>query len=141
MLAEDNVINQKVALKILERMGYQADVANNGKEAVDAVARQTYDVVLMDVQMPEMDGVQATAQIRAQFGDYRPWIVALTANALEGDRDRYIGVGMDDYISKPINVDELAKALAQAVQRTLPAPRAGLTLPDKMTETDVLRIL
>ena len=71
----------------------------------------------------------------------RPWIVALTANALEGDRDRYIGVGMDDYISKPINVDELAKALAQAVQRTLPAPRAGLTSPDKITETDVLRIL
>ncbi len=141
LLAEDNVINQKVALKILERMGYQADVANNGKEAVDAVARQTYDVVLMDVQMPEMDGVQATAQIRARFGDNRPWIVALTANALEGDRDRYIGVGMDDYISKPINVDELAKALAQAVQRTLDPPRAGLTLPDKMTETDALRIL
>ena len=141
LLAEDNVINQKVALKILERMGYQADVAHNGKEAVDAVARQTYDVVLMDVQMPEMDGVQATAQIRAQFGDNRPWIVALTANALEGDRERYIGVGMDDYISKPINVDELAKALAQSMLRTLPAPRAGLDLPDTMTKTDTLRIL
>ncbi len=141
LLAEDNVINQKVALKILERMGYQADVAHNGKEAVDAVARQTYDVVLMDVQMPEMDGVQATAHIRAQLGDNRPWIVALTANALDGDRERYIGVGMDDYISKPINVDELAKALAQSMLRTLPAPRAGLNLPDTMTKTDTLRIL
>ena len=141
LLAEDNVVNQKVALKILERMGYRADIANNGKEAVEAVARQIYDVVLMDVQMPEMDGVQATAKIRAQFGDNRPWIVAVTANALEGDRDRYIGVGMDDYISKPINVGELAKALAQAVQRTLNPPRAGLTSPDKMTETDALRIL
>ena len=141
LLAEDNIINQKVALKILERMGYQADVAHNGKEAVDAVARQTYDVVLMDVQMPEMDGVQATAHIRAQLGDNRPWIVALTANALDGDRERYIGVGMDDYISKPINVDELAKALEQAMLRTLPAPRAGLNLPDTMTKTDTLRIL
>jgi CheY-like chemotaxis protein len=122
-------------------MGYQADVAHNGKEAVDAVTRQTYDVVLMDVQMPEMDGVQATAQIRARFGDNRPWIVALTANALEGDRDRYIGVGMDDYISKPINVEELAKALAQAMPRTFPAPGAGPNLPDTMTETDTLRIL
>ncbi len=114
---------------------------HNGKEAVDAVARQTYDVVLMDVQMPEMDGVQATAKIRDQFGDNRPWIIALTANALEGDRERYIGVGMDDYLSKPIKVEELAKALAQAMLRTLPAPRAALDLPDTMTKTDTLRIL
>ncbi len=117
LLAEDNVINQRVALKILERMGYRADVASNGKEAVEAVERQPYDVILMDVQMPEMDGVQATAKIRELLGDQRPWIIALTANALEGDRERYIGVGMDDYISKPIRVEALAQALANASSR------------------------
>ncbi len=117
LLAEDNVVNQKVALKILEKLGYRADVASNGKEAVQAVERQSYDVILMDVQMPEMDGVQATAKIREKFGDDRPWIIALTANALEGDRERYIGVGMDDYTSKPIRVEVLAQALANAAGR------------------------
>ncbi len=114
LLAEDNLVNQKVALKILERMGHRADVVANGKEAVGAVVRQTYDVVLMDVQMPEMDGIEATTIIRDRLGDNRPWIVALTANALHGDRERYLGVGMDDYISKPIKVEELTEALAQA---------------------------
>jgi PAS domain S-box-containing protein len=114
LLAEDNVVNQKVALKILDRMGYRADVAANGRESVEAVARQTYDVVLMDVQMPEMDGIEAAAKIRAQLGDESPWIIALTANALEGDRERYLGVGMDDYVSKPIRVDELVRALTHA---------------------------
>jgi CheY-like chemotaxis protein len=114
LLAEDNVVNQKVALKILERMGYRADVAANGREVVQALERQVYDIVLMDVQMPEMDGIEATAKIRARFGERRPWIIALTANALEGDRERYLGVGMDDYISKPLRVEELAQALIRA---------------------------
>jgi CheY-like chemotaxis protein len=114
LLAEDNIVNQKVALKILERLGYRADVAANGKEAVQAVQRQPYDVILMDVQMPEMDGVEATTIIRDRFADRRPWIIALTANALQGDRERYLGVGMDDYISKPIRVEQLANALARA---------------------------
>jgi CheY-like chemotaxis protein len=114
LLAEDNVVNQKVALKILDRMGYRADVASNGSEAVEAVERQTYDVVLMDVQMPEMDGVEATARIREQRGENRPRIIALTANALEGDKEKYLGVGMDDYLSKPIKIEELARALARS---------------------------
>lgn len=114
LLTEDNVVNQKVALKMLERMGYRADVASNGYEAVQAMLRQTYDVVLMDIQMPEMDGIEATTKIREQLGESRPWIIALTANALQGDRERYLGVGMDDYLSKPIRVDELERALRNA---------------------------
>jgi CheY-like chemotaxis protein len=114
LLAEDNVVNQKVALKMLERMGYRADVAANGCEAVQALERQLYDVVLMDVQMPEMDGVEATTKIRDRLGENRPWIIALTANALEGDRERYLGVGMDDYISKPLRIEALASALTHA---------------------------
>ena len=113
LLAEDNVVNQKVALKILDRMGYRADVASNGKEAVEAVKRQPYDVVLMDVQMPEMDGVEATTRIREQQGENRPWIIALTANALQGDKEKYLGVGMDDYLSKPIKLEELSGALSR----------------------------
>jgi CheY-like chemotaxis protein len=114
LLAEDNVVNQKVALKILDRMGYRADVAANGKEAVEAVKRQPYDVVLMDVQMPEMDGVEATTRIREEQGENRPWIIALTANALQGDRERYLGVGMDDYLSKPIKPEDLSRALRRS---------------------------
>jgi signal transduction histidine kinase/DNA-binding response OmpR family regulator len=117
LLAEDNVVNQKVALKILNRMGYRADVACNGKEAVEAVERQRYDVVLMDVQMPEMDGLEATNKIRENLGEKHPWIIALTANALQGDREKYLGIGMDDYLSKPIRVDELAKALSHAASQ------------------------
>jgi signal transduction histidine kinase/CheY-like chemotaxis protein len=118
LLAEDNVVNQKVAIKILDRMGYRVDVASNGKEAVDALERQSYDVVLMDVQMPEMDGLEATSLIRQKLGERQPWIIALTANALHGDREKYLGVGMDDYLSKPIRVDELAKVLSRAAKQT-----------------------
>jgi CheY-like chemotaxis protein len=116
LLAEDNAINQKVALRILERMGYRADVAANGLEAVDAVRRQPYDVVLMDVQMPELDGLEATRRIVAGAEDLpwrRPWIIAMTANAMQGDREICLAAGMDDYISKPIRTEQLAAALAQ----------------------------
>lgn len=116
LVAEDNAVNQKVALKILDRMGYRADVVSNGREALQAVERQSYDAILMDVQMPEMDGIEATANIHDRFGETRPWIIALTANALDGDRERYLGVGMDDYISKPIRIDGLAAALVQAFE-------------------------
>ncbi len=112
LLAEDNVVNQKVALRMLDRMSYSAEVANNGLEALEALRQTEYDVVLMDVQMPEMDGMKATTQILAEWGaDNRPTIIAMTANALSGDRERFLAVGMDDYISKPVSVQELNRAL------------------------------
>ncbi|HEX8990288.1 MAG TPA: GAF domain-containing protein [Anaerolineales bacterium] len=111
LLAEDNAVNQKLALRLLEQMGYRADVASNGLEAVESVQRQTYDVILMDVQMPEMDGLDATRAIRKLKGVQQPRIVAMTANAMQGDREMCIAAGMDDYVSKPIRVAELSQAL------------------------------
>jgi CheY-like chemotaxis protein len=118
LLAEDNLLNQKLALKILERMGYKADVAGTGREVLEAVQRQTYDVVLMDVQMPEMDGLEATRQIRQRWPNPAgPRIIAMTANAMQGDREICLAAGMDDYVSKPIQVTELQAALEHAGQQ------------------------
>jgi GAF domain-containing protein/CheY-like chemotaxis protein len=118
LLAEDNVVNQKLALRLLQQMGYRADLASNGLEAVESVRRQTYDVVLMDVQMPEMDGLEATRRIRSTMPDgARPRIVAMTANAMQGDRDMCIEAGMDDYLTKPIRVDRLVEALSNVTPR------------------------
>jgi PAS domain S-box-containing protein len=118
LLAEDNVINQKVALKLLGRLGYRADLAGNGSEVLEALDRQTYDVVFMDIQMPEMDGNEATAHIREDYPkDKQPHIIAMTAHALEGDREKYLGRGMDDYVSKPIRVEELIQAIEIAAQK------------------------
>ena len=112
LLAEDNVVNQKLALRILQQMGYRADLASNGIEAIESVERQTYDVVLMDVQMPEMDGLEASRRITSKFKPgQRPRIVAMTANAMQGDREECLGAGMDDYVTKPIRVDALVEAL------------------------------
>ena len=114
LLAEDNVVNQKLALRLLQQMGYRADVASNGVEAIECVQRQTYDVVLMDVQMPEMDGLEASRAITTRWGaGERPRIVAMTANAMQGDRELCIAAGMDDYVTKPIRVDQLVDALTQ----------------------------
>jgi PAS domain S-box-containing protein len=112
LLAEDHATNQKLALMLLQRLGYRADVAANGLEAIEALERQAYDVVLMDVQMPEMDGLEATRRIRRQWpGEQGPYIVAMTANAMEGDREECLAAGMDDYVSKPIRVEALVGAL------------------------------
>ena len=119
LLAEDNVVNQKLALRLLQQMGYRADLASNGVEAVESVARQRYDVVLMDVQMPEMDGLEASRRISAQLTtDKRPRIIAMTANAMQGDREACLAAGMDDYVTKPIRVGALVEALLAATART-----------------------
>ena len=112
LVAEDNVVNQKVALRMLEKLGCRADVAANGLEAVAAVERVPYDLVLMDCQMPELDGYAATRSIRAkEKNGHRMVIVAMTANAMEGDRDRCLTVGMDDYLPKPVSSKNLEKIL------------------------------
>ncbi len=115
LLAEDNVVNQKVVLLQLKQLGYGADVAANGIEVLEALQRQPYDVVLMDVQMPEMDGLEATRIIRQQWSpELCPQIIAITANAMAEERDKCLEVGMDNFITKPMKVPELAQALQQA---------------------------
>lgn len=115
LLAEDNLINQKVAVRILSKLGYTAEVAANGLEAIKMMELRTFDLVFMDMQMPEMDGLEATQEIRSRWaGDtYRPVIVAMTANALKEDRDRCLAAGMDDYLSKPITKEDIARMILQ----------------------------
>jgi CheY-like chemotaxis protein len=114
LVAEDSAVNRRLALALLAKLGYQADMVENGREALDAVERKAYDVVLMDVQMPELDGLEASRRIRDRFGSSGgPRIIAMTANAMEGDREECFAAGMDDYLSKPIRLDDLSRALAR----------------------------
>jgi CheY-like chemotaxis protein len=112
LLAEDNAVNQKVALRFLERMGYNADAVGNGIEVVNAFQTRDYDLILMDLQMPEMDGLEASRRIRRTLpAERQPKIIALTANAMQGDREICLDAGMDDYISKPVKMHEIVAAI------------------------------
>ena len=125
LLAEDNAINQKVALRLLERLGYGADVVGDGRQVLARLDHAAYDVILMDVQMPEMDGLEASRAICARWAaSERPRIIAMTAEAMQGDRDKCLAAGMDDYIVKPVTLDRLAAALAKC------RPLAAATAPE-----------
>jgi CheY-like chemotaxis protein len=114
LVAEDNAVNQQLAALLLEKIGYRTDIVANGLEALEALERRTYDVVLMDVQMPEMDGLEASRRIHRQWPEgKRPRIIAVTANALAEEREMCLAAGMDDYVSKPIRMDELVTALGR----------------------------
>jgi PAS domain S-box-containing protein len=128
LLAEDIPVNQKVALRMLHKLGYQADVVANGLEVLDALQRQPYDLVFMDVQMPYMDGLEATRRIRCELS--RPsqeplWIIAMTAHAMQGDREQCLNAGMDDYISKPISMESLTAALMRVTHQQSPRLNAA----------------
>ncbi|MBL0375299.1 response regulator [Rhizobium sp. KVB221] len=128
LLADDNMVNRKLGSKILANLGYAPDLANDGRQAVDACRAKSYDLILMDIEMPEMDGLEATKEIRRQAAEPMSYFVALTANAMTGDRERYLSEGMDDYLSKPIRLEDLLACLERAGryrgQRVL--RRAGL---------------
>jgi CheY-like chemotaxis protein len=116
LLAEDNPVNQRVATLILQRLGYRVEVAANGREAVEAVAARPYDLVLRDLQMPEMDGLEATRTILGRTGQPRPRIVAMTANASSDDRERCLQAGMADFLAKPVRPADLRRVLAATPQ-------------------------
>ena len=126
LLAEDNAINQKLALQMLRKMGYRADVAGNGLEVLEALERQPYDVVLMDVQMPELDGLETTRRIRTQgrTGFNQPRIIAMTAYAMAGDKEKFLEAGMNGYVAKPVGVEELMSAIESLI-----APLPELVMP------------
>ncbi len=147
LIAEDNAVNQRVIRQFLKRMGYMADAVANGLEVLDALRKRHYDVVLMDVQMPEMDGLEATRRIREDFGvGHQPYIVAITANATRRDKEVCLQAGMDDYISKPVRIPELEAALARCRHRgdgaawERRAPEAAPGTSEGAGETDVPKV-
>ena len=137
LLVEDVAVNQKVARQMLQRLGYRADVANNGKEALESLHRQSYNVVFMDVQMPEMDGLEATTRIRQEWlSPSDPWIIAMTAHAMQGDREECLRVGMNDYISKPVRPEAIIQALKKYSQFNYETPSFGVEMNHELSETE-----
>jgi signal transduction histidine kinase/DNA-binding response OmpR family regulator len=136
LLAEDNPVNQKVAIRMLERMGYRLDAVGNGLEVLEALRRQTYDIVLMDVQMPEMNGLDATKKIISLWRSERPWITALTAGAMKENRDECREAGADDFLTKPINVQEMEAALQRCFHKLVEA-RSKKTASPEMAEVEI----
>lgn len=120
LVAEDNSINLRLIMLMLQKSGYRADVAANGVEVLQALQRQHYDIILMDVQMPEMDGMEATRRIRAAHNVAQPYIVAVTANVLDDNRRQYLDTGMDAFLAKPYMPDELDAVLLQAMEKMTP---------------------
>lgn len=144
LLAEDNATNQKLGLLVLERLGYRAEVAANGRETLRALARQRYDVVVMDMQMPEMDGLEATRRIRRDVpASEQPYIIAMTANAQESDRRQCLDAGMNDYLSKPLRVEALVAALRRCQSlrpwdgKPVPPPRLAAPPPEPLATVQV----
>jgi signal transduction histidine kinase/CheY-like chemotaxis protein len=136
LLAEDHELNQKVAIRLLERLGHRADIANNGREALVRLDHAVYDVILMDVQMPEMDGLEASRIICSRWpAGQRPRIIAMTAEAMQGDREKCLAAGMDDYIVKPVTLDRLGAALAKCEPRREPEVRQA---PDAVVPFDAV---
>ena len=113
LVAEDNVVNQQVTLAHLRKLGYRAEIVTTGLGVINALEETDYDVVFMDCQMPEMDGYEATAKIAASTRKHRPWIIAMTANSMAGDREKCLFAGMDDYVSKPVRRADIEAALAR----------------------------
>jgi CheY-like chemotaxis protein len=145
LVAEDHPVNQKLALQLLRKMGYRADVAANGLEVLQAVERQPYDIVLMDVQMPEMDGLEATRRICQRWPrEKRPRIVAMTANAMQRDREECLAAGMDDYLSKPVQLKDLQAALERSERPAITpesTARIGDLAPVNWTILEEMRAL
>jgi CheY-like chemotaxis protein len=129
LLVEDNLVNQRVAQLLLQKMGYQPGIVGNGQEALDAVSTGQYDTLLLDVQMPVMDGLETARRLVSDYPpERRPWIIAMTANALDGDRATCLSAGMDDYTSKPVRSAVISDALRRghaALQRRRSGPGSG----------------
>ncbi len=140
LVAEDNTVNQKVVQQLLAHLGYRADLVASGVEVLDALERQSYDVVLMDVQMPEMDGLEATRRLRSRYGKEGPRVIAMTANAMPGDREKCLAAGVDAYVSKPVELNDIRAVLLAVGSAPPPAPETAAVGPESVPVIDPRRI-